>query len=56
VGFRKQDSVDMATARALDEKLAALGQQAAAAQSTPTTSVQTVLTLAGFCTGSIDGM
>ena len=55
-GLPQTGFVDMATARALDEKLAAVGAQAAAAQSTHTTSVQTVLTLAGFWTGSIDGV
>jgi peptidoglycan hydrolase-like protein with peptidoglycan-binding domain len=55
-GLPQTGFVDIATARALDEKLAAAGQQAAAAQATHTTSVQTVLTLAGFWTGSIDGV
>jgi peptidoglycan hydrolase-like protein with peptidoglycan-binding domain len=55
-GLPQTGFVDMATARALDDKLAAVGAQAAAAQSTHITSVQTVLTLAGFWTGSIDGV
>jgi peptidoglycan hydrolase-like protein with peptidoglycan-binding domain len=55
-GLPQTGFVDMATAKALDEKLAALGAQAAAAQSTHTTSVQTVLTLAGFWTGGMDGV
>lgn len=55
-GLAETGFVDMATARALDEKLAALGAQAAAAQATHTASVQTVLTAAGFWTGGIDGV
>ena len=46
----------MATAAALDAKLAEVGQQAAAAELTHTASVQTVLTLTGFWTGPIDGV
>jgi len=55
-GLPQTGFVDIATARALDEKLAAVGQHAAAAQSTHTTAVQTTLTLAGFWTGNIDGV
>ena len=47
--------VDHATAMALDQKLAALGQQAAAQEQTQTASVQTVLKLTGYWTGPIDG-
>ncbi len=47
--------VDAATSVALDEKLAALGQQNAAAAMTQTATVQTVLKLTGFWTGAIDG-
>ena len=47
--------VDQATGQALDEQLAELGQQAAAAALTQTAAVQTVLTLTGFWTGPIDG-
>ena len=43
--------VDEATARALQDKLDAVGQQAA----TQTAALQTVLTLAGFWDGPIDG-
>jgi peptidoglycan hydrolase-like protein with peptidoglycan-binding domain len=54
-GLRQTGFVDMATGQALDDKLAELGQQAAAAEMTHTAAVQTVLTLAGFWTGGIDG-
>ncbi len=47
--------VDQATALALEKKLAALGQQAAAQELTQTASVQTVLKLTGYWTGPIDG-
>jgi peptidoglycan hydrolase-like protein with peptidoglycan-binding domain len=47
--------VDQATARALDEKLAELGEQGAAQARTQTAAVQTMLTLTGFWTGPIDG-
>jgi peptidoglycan hydrolase-like protein with peptidoglycan-binding domain len=47
--------VDAATSQALDAKLAALGQQTAAAAMTQTATVQTVLKLTGFWTGAIDG-
>ena len=47
--------VDQATARALDEKLAELGEQAAAQARTQTAAVQTMLRLTGFWTGPIDG-
>ncbi|MET0147058.1 MAG: peptidoglycan-binding protein [Ilumatobacteraceae bacterium] len=48
--------VDRATAEALDELLAGLDLQTAAADLTHTASVQTVLTLTGFWTGPIDGV
>jgi peptidoglycan hydrolase-like protein with peptidoglycan-binding domain len=48
--------VDEATARALDAKLAQVGQQAASQQLTQTAALQTVLKLTGFWTGPIDGM
>jgi peptidoglycan hydrolase-like protein with peptidoglycan-binding domain len=54
-GLPETGFVDAATSRALDEKLAALGQQTAAAAMTQTASVQTVLKLTGFWTGAIDG-
>ena len=44
--------VDEATARALEEKLAAVGQQ----QSTQTVMLQTILSLAGYWDGPIDGV
>ncbi len=47
--------VDAATSQALDAKLAALGQQTAAAAMTQTATVQTVLKLTGFWTGAVDG-
>jgi peptidoglycan hydrolase-like protein with peptidoglycan-binding domain len=47
--------VDQATALALDEKLAAVGAQAAAKSLTQTSAVQTVLKLTGYWTGPIDG-
>ncbi len=54
-GLPETGFVDAATSRALDEKLAALGQQTAAAAMTQTATVQTVLKLTGFWTGAIDG-
>ena len=54
-GLPETGFVDIATAGALDAKLAALGQQAAAADKTHTAAVQTVLKLAGFWPGNIDG-
>jgi peptidoglycan hydrolase-like protein with peptidoglycan-binding domain len=54
-GLRATGVVDEATARALDEKLAALGQQAAEQALTHTAAVQTVLKLTGYWTGAIDG-
>ena len=48
--------VDRATAEALDELLAELDLQTAAADLTHTAAVQTVLTLAGFWQGPIDGV
>jgi peptidoglycan hydrolase-like protein with peptidoglycan-binding domain len=55
-GLRETGYVDKATAVALDEELAEVGQQAAAAEMTQTAAVQTVLTLAGSWTGPIDGV
>jgi uncharacterized surface protein with fasciclin (FAS1) repeats len=54
-GLPETGFVDMATANALDAKLAEAGQQAATAEATKTASVQTALTLTGFWTGPIDG-
>jgi len=54
-GLRVTGLVDKSTAAALDKKLAAMGQQAAAAAMTQTAALQTVLTLTGFWTGPIDG-
>ena len=48
--------VDRATAEALDELLAELDLQTAAADLTHTAAVQTVLTLTGFWQGPIDGV
>ena len=48
--------VDRATAEALDQLLAELGLQAAAADMTHTAAVQTVLSLTGFWNGPIDGV
>lgn len=48
--------VDEATSRALDQKLADLGQQTALANATHTAAVQTVLTLTGFWTAPVDGV
>ena len=48
--------VDQATALALDKQLAAVGAQAATQALTQTSAVQTVLKLAGYWTGPIDGM
>jgi peptidoglycan hydrolase-like protein with peptidoglycan-binding domain len=47
--------VDQATALALDEKLAAVGAQAATKSLTQTAALQTVLKLTGHWTGPIDG-
>jgi len=47
--------VDEATARALQDKLDAVGQQEAAQAATQTTTIQTVLSLTGFWDGPIDG-
>jgi predicted lipoprotein with Yx(FWY)xxD motif len=54
-GLPETGFVDMATAAALDELLAALDLQTAAADLTHTAAVQTVLTLAGFWLGPVDG-
>jgi peptidoglycan hydrolase-like protein with peptidoglycan-binding domain len=54
-GLRETGFVDQATGRALDDQLAQLQQEQAAAEMTRTASVQTVLTLTGFWTGPIDG-
>ena len=54
-GLPETGFVDMATANALDAKLAEVGQQAAAAELTDIASLQTVLKLTGFWTGPIDG-
>jgi peptidoglycan hydrolase-like protein with peptidoglycan-binding domain len=54
-GLRETGFVDRATAQALDDLLAELGEQAAAAEMTHTAAVQTVLTLTGHWTGPIDG-
>jgi peptidoglycan hydrolase-like protein with peptidoglycan-binding domain len=54
-GLPTTGTVDAATARALDEQLAALGEQAAAQARAQTAAVQTVLTLTGHWTGPIDG-
>ena len=48
--------VDEATARALQSKLDALGQQQAAQTATQTAALQTALKLAGFWDGPIDGV
>ena len=47
--------VDRATARALEDKLAELGQQAADQSLTHTAALQTVLTLTGYWSGPVDG-
>ena len=54
-GLRRTGFVDRATAQALDDLLAELGEQAVAAEMTQTAAVQTVLTLTGHWTGPIDG-
>lgn len=54
-GLRATGYVDAATQRALDDKLAELGQQAAEQTLTQTAALQTVLRLAGYWTGPIDG-
>jgi peptidoglycan hydrolase-like protein with peptidoglycan-binding domain len=48
--------VDKATALALEAKVAAVGQQAAAHGMTQTAAVQTILKLTGFWPGPIDGV
>jgi len=48
--------VDAATQRALEDTLAELGRQAAEQELTQTAALQTVLTLAGYWTGPIDGI
>ena len=48
--------VDQATAAALDKKLAAQSQQQTAQAMTQTAALQTVLKLAGYWTGPIDGV
>ena len=55
-GLPETGFLDKATAEALDELLAELGLQTAAADLTYTASVQTVLTLTGFWQGPIDGV
>lgn len=54
-GLRPTGYVDAATQRALDDKVAELGQQAAELALTQTAALQTVLTLTGHWTGPIDG-
>ena len=54
--LRETGFVDRATAEALDELLAGLDLQTAAADLTHTAAVQTVLTLTGFWQGPIDGV
>ena len=54
-GLRETGYVDQATARALEQRLDDLGQQAADAAATQTAALQTVLTLTGFWRGPIDG-
>ncbi len=53
--LRRTGYVDVATTQALDDLLAELGEEAAAAEMTHTAAVQTVLTLTGHWTGPIDG-
>ena len=55
-GLPETGFVDMATAVALDELLAALDLQTAAADLTHTAAVQTVLTVTGFWQGPVDGV
>ena len=55
-GLPETGFVDMATAMALDELLAALDLQTAVGDLTRTASVQTVLALAGFWQGPVDGV
>ena len=55
-GLPETGFVDKATAEALDELLAELDLQTAAADLTHTATVQTVLTLTGFWQGPIDGV
>lgn len=55
-GLTETGFVDAATAKALDDLLAELGLQNAAADLTSTASVQTVLKLAGYWDGAIDGV
>ena len=54
--LRETGFVDQATAVALDELLAALDLQTAAADLTHTAAVQTVLTLTGYWQGPVDGV
>jgi predicted lipoprotein with Yx(FWY)xxD motif len=55
-GLPETGFVDMATAAALDDLLAALDLQTAAADLTRTAAVQTVLTVTGFWQGPVDGV
>ena len=55
-GLPETGFVDRATARALDSELEQLGQQAAATQAAQTAALQTVLTLAGYWRGPVDGI
>ena len=55
-GLPETGFVDRATAEALDELLAELDLQTAAADLTHTAAVQTILTLTGFWQGPIDGV
>jgi predicted lipoprotein with Yx(FWY)xxD motif len=55
-GLPETGFVDRATAEALDDLLAELERQTAAADLTHSAAVQTMLTLAGFWQGPIDGV
>jgi peptidoglycan hydrolase-like protein with peptidoglycan-binding domain len=55
-GLPETGFVDRATARALDDELEQRGQQAAATQAAQTAALQTVLTLAGYWRGPVDGI
>jgi peptidoglycan hydrolase-like protein with peptidoglycan-binding domain len=55
-GLATTGYADKATAMALDAKVAAVGQQAAAQGLTQTAAVQTVLKLTGYWPGPIDGV
>jgi peptidoglycan hydrolase-like protein with peptidoglycan-binding domain len=55
-GLPETGFVDIATGQALDDKVAAAGQEAAVSELTHTAAVQTVLSLTGFWTGAIDGI